>query len=143
MSGSSAVEKQVQFASIEDVLTYYSEEVVPALASANTIGGEFPEEVLNEIRNAMTHIARANHLSKSGENSKVADEIKAAGRHLKRTVLDSLKVTIVNLSEQCDAAIRSLENDIQLPNNIHAQISDIRRRRLDLLSMRGSVHPMK
>lgn len=42
---------------IKKVLSYYHDEVIPALAAAVTIDDRFPIEVLNEVRNAFTHLS--------------------------------------------------------------------------------------
>lgn len=122
---------------VSDVLEYYRGEVIPVLAAAITIDDEFPEEVLNEIRNSFTHLARANNLSEKTHRAERQDELKAALRHLKRTALDSLKDAILVLAQRSERVIEALTEDINLPNGVYQQMADLRRRRKELATHEG------
>lgn len=113
---------------ISNVLSYYNDEVVPALAAALTVDDSFPEEVLNEIRNSMTHLSCAN--ANTAEEKQ--NEIAAAQAHLQRVVLDSLKVCVLVLATNSEAAIKALTDDIQLPAKTYKRMSELRRRRKEL-----------
>ena len=127
-------------AEIQRVLQYYHDEVIPALAAALTIDDAFPEEVLNEIRNAMTHVARASCMTDAALQSRI-DEAKAAQRHLKRVVLDCLKVCILALATRSEAAVKVLQADIKLPLATYTRMSDLRRRRKELSAHEGQNTP--
>jgi hypothetical protein len=123
---------------VHDVLEYYTSEVVPALASALTVDDSFPQEVLNEIRNSYTHLARANKLGEG--HADYAKEVDGAYRHLKRTCLDCMKVCVFVLAKRADNTVAILEEELQLPNDVHTQMSDLRRDRQKLSAQEGE-HP--
>ncbi len=116
---------------IESLLRYYHDEVVPALAVAINYNDRFPEEVLNEIRSALTHMSRAHVLSQTRVKES-QDELEAAARHLKRVYLDCLKDALMSVSLKCDEAIQMLTDDIQLPENVYKRVSGLRNRRTEL-----------
>jgi hypothetical protein len=123
---------------VEGVLEYYAGEVVPALAAALTVDDAFPQEVLNEIRNSYTHLARANKLGAGTDD--FSKEIDGAYRHLKRTCLDCMKVCVSVLATRADNTLAVLEEELQLPNNVHTRISDLRDQRRALSAYEGE-HP--
>jgi hypothetical protein len=123
---------------VEGVLEYYTSEVVPALAAALTVDDAFPQEVLNEIRNSYTHLARANKLGPG--NDDYSKEIDGAYRHLKRTCLDCMKVCVSVLATRADNVIAVLQEDLQLPNNVYTRIQALRRQRSALSAYEGE-HP--
>lgn len=123
---------------IDAVLKYYSTEVVPALATALTFDDDFPREILNEIRNSYTHLARANKLG--NKHADYIKEVDGAYRHLKRTCLDCIKVSISIISLRADAVLQALEEELQLPNDIHDKMTKLRSRREKLAAYEGE-HP--
>jgi hypothetical protein len=125
-------------ASIQQVLEYYTSEVIPALAAALTVDDAFPQEVLNEIRNSYTHLARANKLGP--EHQDFSKEVDGAYRHLKRTCLDCMKVCVSVLATRADNVIAVLQEDLQLPNDVYTRISGLRRQRSALSAYEGE-HP--
>lgn len=118
---------------IEGVLLFYQDEVVPALAAALTIDDKFPEEVLNEIRNAFTHLAAGSRCN----GSKRQHELSAATRHLRRVCIDCLKVCIFTLAKRSELAVDALTYDLQLPEHVYQKMSDLRRRRQSLAAAEG------
>lgn len=133
------MEEQLQ-AEIQRVLQYYHDEVIPALAAALTIDDVFPEEVLNEIRNAMTHVSRASCMTDAAPENR-ANEAKASQRHLKRVVLDCLKVCILALATRSETAVKALQTDVKLPLATYTRMSDLRRRRKELSAHEGQYTP--
>lgn len=123
---------------VEGILEYYTVEVVPALATALTIDDAFPQEVLNEIRNSYTHLARANKLGAGHQD--YAKEVDGAYRHLKRTCLDCMKVCVSVLATKADNSLTVLEEELQLPNDVYVRVSDLRRQRKALSAYEGE-HP--
>lgn len=120
---------------VSSVLSYYSDEVVVALAAALTIDDKFPEEVLNEIRNSFTHLARANAIG--SEHDDYRKELESANRHLKRVCLDCLKICILVTSQRCESAIEALTEDVHLPNDVYNHMSVLRRRRSEIAAHEG------
>ena len=123
---------------VEGILEYYTVEVVPALAAALTVDDAFPQEVLNEIRNSYTHLARANKLG-AGHND-FPKELDGAYRHLKRTCLDCMKVCVSVLATRADSVIAVLQEDLQLPNDVYSRVSGLRRARSAISAYEGE-HP--
>ncbi len=121
---------------IDDVLTFYRDEVVPALAAALTIDDQFPEEVLNEIRNAFTHLAAAH--AESDKSEKQHKELTASLRHLRRSCVDCLKVCIFTLAKRSENAIDALTEDLQLPDNVYRRMSELRHKRMALSAGEGT-----
>lgn len=112
---------------IESVLEYYHSEVIPALSYAVTIDDAFPEEVLNELRNTLTHMARANHVGVVSESGQ--DELSAAMRHLKRSTLDCLKVSLLVLAQKCEGMIGVLTEDLRLPEDVYKKQHELKEER--------------
>ncbi|MCT4554522.1 MAG: hypothetical protein N4A53_07535 [Pelagimonas sp.] len=122
---------------VNDVLDFYSEQVIPSLAAALATGDAFPKEVLNEIRNSYTHLARAHKLECSDEDH--ARELDAAQRHLKRTCIDCMKVCIFDLASRSETAVKALTEDIQLPADIYKTTGELRRKRRELSAYEGQA----
>lgn len=120
---------------IKKVLSYYHDEVIPALAAAVTIDDRFPIEVLNEVRNAFTHLSRAQCME--GADDAKCKECEGALRHLKRTVLDCMKVCILALAKKSETIMDALAGEAALPNGTTAQARDLRKRRRELSSYEG------
>ena len=124
---------------IEDVLDYYNEEVIEALAAAVIYDNKFPDAVLNEMRNALTHMARANSLPRG--SAEYLDDLKAAYRHLKRTCLDCFKVSVIHLAEGIDRVMIALEEEFNLPEGVHAELKLLRDERIALQVNEGVKTP--
>ena len=120
---------------IAGVLEYYSEEVTKALAYSMLLDDKFPVAILNEIRSSYTHIGRANRLAPGSEPFE--SEIDAAFGHLKRTYLDCVKLSILNLRNHSDKKIKYLSRQYLLPNRIYSRSSDLRRLRVELSTDEG------
>lgn len=70
--------------------------ISPFIIQLETLDGEFPVEILNEIRSIFTHLARCY----STEKEKIyEDNIIKAERHVKRAVLDCFKYLCVAYDE--------------------------------------------
>jgi hypothetical protein len=120
---------------IEDVLDFYSEEVIPSLAAAHAVTNAFPKEVLNEIRNSFTHLVRAHKVDEQAKD--FAKELEASYRHLKRTCLDCMKNCIHVLAKNSETAVEALTTDTQLPNDTYQTMSALRARRMKLSAHEG------
>jgi hypothetical protein len=124
---------------LEDVLDYYNEEVIPALAAAVIYENKFPDAVLNELRNALTHLARASSLPRGSDD--YLDDLKAAYRHMKRTCLDCFKVSIIYSAEQIDRVMLALEEEFNLPEGVHTRLKSLRDERISLQVNEGVKTP--
>jgi len=123
--------------SISSLLTYWHREVVPALATAVTLDHAFPQEVLNELRNAMTHMGRANAMDPATDKEKIQRELHAAHRHLLRCTLDCLKVVLLAIARRCEGFISALDNELLLPEIVHGEARALRKRRIELSKHEG------
>jgi hypothetical protein len=111
-------------AGIGDALEYYSDFVTQYLAAAVSEIDRLPIEVLNEIRGAFTHLAKAN---KSGEGTEdYLAEVGNARRHLKRTSLDCLKLAIMACAERIERRLEALNTDFVLPQEAYDEVAELR-----------------
>ncbi|WP_424979975.1 hypothetical protein [Leisingera sp. S232] len=124
---------------IADALQYHNDHLVPALAIAVAVDGKFPQKVLNEIRNALTHLSRAEVLRKSAgaKEEEALKEIGSACRHLQRTTLDCLKIAVIAYAGKSETAMRALLEDIELPASVHAKSNELLDRRKSLSVLEG------
>lgn len=118
------------FATAGDALRYYSEEVADLVALAVVLSERFPEEILNEIRAAFTHLARSETCSCSTQRVR---ELQSTGRHLHRVSLDCLKVGIILTAKTVDGMMRALTEGARLPEPVYKKADDLRRKRQVLL----------
>lgn len=124
----------------EDVLKYYNNSVVDKISVAATTVSAFPVEVLNEIRAAFTHTAKA-HIEKSVNADTFHEENRCALRHLKRVSLDCLKLSLLSVAQKLEKDVSAIEQDgVLFPKNIYEQIHSLRDRRKNILR-RESTHP--
>lgn len=74
----------------------YLSVISPFIIQLEALDGEFPVEILNEIRSIFTHLARCN----STEKEQIYEEnIIKAERHVKRAVIDCFKYLCVAYDE--------------------------------------------
>jgi hypothetical protein len=132
-------DKNSDLLSIQKLLAYYHGEVVPALATAVTLDHAFPQEVLNEVRNALTHMGRANALDPEKDGAQ--KELQAAKRHLMRCTLDSLKVILLSIAKRCDGTLTALNREMLLPASVNKEAHELRRRRIEVGTHEGQ-HPI-
>lgn len=100
-----------------DIITIYQtylNTIAPFIIQLETLDGEFPVEILNEIRAIFTHLARC---SISDSISVKRDNIYKAERHVKRAILDCFKYMCVAYDDQ----YRDFE---QLYKNIDLSVID-------------------
>lgn len=116
--------------SIEGVLEFYNSEVHDALATAMIFENDFPDAVLNEIRNALTHIGRS--ITADLNSIERESELASAYRHLKRTCLDSFKLSILFLADELDRMVEALEDQYHLPEKVHRSLIALREKRIRL-----------
>jgi len=122
---------------ISGALQYHNDFLVPALAVAVAIDGTFPQKILNEVRNALTHLSRAEVLKKEKDFPKALLEIKSAERHLMRTTLDCLKISIIAYAAKTEIAMKALLEDIELPEKTHSRSNELREKRHQLTILEG------
>ncbi len=121
---------------IDDAFAFYRDEVVPALAIAQKLAHGYPDAVANEVRSALTHLARASEGAKHADGSALApaeraEEVRLACGHLKRICLDSYKISVLNRAEAIDELVKGVEADnMALPAPVYAEIRALRERRL-------------
>lgn len=80
---------------LEDFQKRFSE----AYAVAISVTEVMPEQINNEMRNALTHLARA---SVAHDEVRFAAEVDAAERHVERAIRDCYKVAIIEKRELID-----------------------------------------
>ena len=117
---------------VGDVLAYFHSEVVRAVAISYAVANAFPEQILNEIRASMTHLAKANDLGEGHKDYQT--ELKASWRHLKRTCLDCFKLSIFSIAKRADDQITQLLEIHALPNTLIRQTSELKVRRIALMT---------
>lgn len=82
---------------ILDIYGTYVCVIAPFIVQLEVLDGEFPVEILNEIRAMFTHISRC-YLKEDPE--KAEDNITKAERHVKRAILDCHKHLCITYDEQ-------------------------------------------
>lgn len=124
----------------DQILCYYRDEVVNAVTIAQTLEGNFPREVLNEIRSAFTHLARSSNPGLSKEEK--IEERQSSLNHLKRVCLDCYKISILNRAEELERlAIAIVDDNTVLPNHVYSQRDELRKRRLSCGIKEGQDPP--
>lgn len=83
-------------ARIVEIYDAYINTISPFILQLETLDGEFPVEILNEIRAIFTHIARS---SLTDTPEVYEDNIVKAERHIKRAILDCHKYVCVAYDE--------------------------------------------
>jgi len=98
----------------------------------------FPQEILNELRGAFTHLAKAYSLGPGTDE--YYEENRCAMRHLKRASLDCLKVSILAAAERLQKQIDDLTTHVLAPAHLHNAAESLRERRRELMNAESS-HP--
>lgn len=121
---------------IDAVFKFYHEEFSKNYALSVAIAEKLPEQVNNEIRNAFSHLARANAYS---GNSLIESECNQAINHIKRAIRDCLKIAIVHLHDKINGAMNNAElNFSPLPPAIIQQRKYLTKTRQELLIAEAS-----
>ena len=80
---------------IQELYKQYLDVVCPFIIELETEDGEFPVEILNEIRAITTHLARFS----IGTDAEISiKELSKAESHLKRAILDCFKYSCLSIS---------------------------------------------
>lgn len=109
---------------IED---HYFRDFLDIYGTTISITEMHPEQVNNEIRNALTHIARALVDEQADE---VADNIEKAKAHIERAKRDCLKLSIIAKRDQIRAVIVHIEMvEGALPRNLKRRLVSLERQR--------------
>lgn len=100
---------------IVEIYEAYVNTISPFILQLETLDGEFPVEILNEIRAIFTHISR----SSLAETSEVyEDNIVKATRHVKRAILDCHKYVCIAYDEHYKRFDRLYKNvDLSVVDN--------------------------
>jgi len=73
---------------INEIHYKYVSIISPFIMQIEVLDGEYPVEILNEIRAVFTHLSKS-HLS--GDNDAVDRNLSKADAHIKRAILDCYK----------------------------------------------------
>ena len=87
---------------IRHALSYYDEHFTKYLASAIAFSEQIPEEINNQIRNAFTHLARAQEAT---DQRTFQEEIEKCIGHIERGSRDCLKASIIVARDQLESMI--------------------------------------
>lgn len=79
------------------IFNIYQQIVQPFVAQLEILDGEFPVEILNEIRAILQHILKC-HLSDSEDI--IEQNLVKANSHLKRAILDCFKYTCLSMDNE-------------------------------------------
>ncbi|MCG8029242.1 MAG: hypothetical protein N0E59_18230 [Candidatus Thiodiazotropha taylori] len=99
-------QQNVQKAVEDVILKDYFDDFLDVYGTTISIAESHPEQINNEIRNALTHLARAyeaDNLSTSNSN------IQQARAHIERAKRDSLKLSIITKRDQIHSEIFRIE----------------------------------
>lgn len=80
---------------ITNIYRVYIEEITPFIVSLEVLDGEYPVEIINEIRAIFTHISRCYVFP----SINVDAQITAAERHIKRCKLDCYKYSCLSFTD--------------------------------------------
>lgn len=81
---------------IASIFDSYQNIIAPFILQLEILDGEYPIEILNEIRAIFTHLARS---ANSDTNDVYEDNIVKAERHIKRATLDCFKYLCVSYDD--------------------------------------------
>ncbi|MEZ5490903.1 MAG: hypothetical protein R3F50_11370 [Gammaproteobacteria bacterium] len=94
-----------------------------------------PEQVNNELRNALTHLARA----LSSEADDPEKELESAKSHIRRAKRDCLKIAILHKRDQILGSIHRIEYDQGiLPSKLKTRLKTIEQKRRDVFRSESS-----
>lgn len=100
---------------IVEIYETYVKIISPFIIQLETLDGEFPVEILNEIRSIFTHISRC---CLDGTPEVYEDNITKAERHVKRAILDCYKHVCVAYDEEYKRFDRLYKNvDLSVVDN--------------------------
>lgn len=100
--------------SIEGILEYYNKYFVPIFAYSTAVSGILSEQMLNELRNCIDHLAKANR------QLDVEGNLQKAKNHIDRSCLDCAKIAWVELYDYADELYKSHQpKDYILVDNGH------------------------
>lgn len=125
-------------ADVEAVLAYYNDHVADSLALAYSVADLFPIEILNEVRNAVGHLARA--AAGNLPTPARAEQCLQARRHLLRVRLDCAKLCQLTEFERLDEDLEVLHTNVRIPTSLSARAEDLKNRRRVLMG-REALEP--
>jgi len=100
---------------INHIHRQYADIIAPHVSLIEVLDGEFPIEVLNEIRAVFGHLTTA-HLS--DDDNVVESQLSKADAHIKRAILDCYKYSCMALDDQYKTFDRRFQNvDLSLVDN--------------------------
>lgn len=117
--------------SIAGELEYYRNEVADSLALAYSEQERFPIEILNEVRNAMLHLARTAHHGESSEDG--IKNLRRAHRHLERVRLDCAKLVYILRAEKMELDFEAIADDGHVAKTLASAFAEIKSKRRRLV----------
>lgn len=90
---------------ISRALNFYLDRFTLYLATTISITESIPDEANNQLRNALTHLARANQANDAAALNK---EVASAIAHFERANRDCLKVSIIKARDAMDQAVTNV-----------------------------------
>ncbi len=127
--------------SVEKILEEYRVEVTEALALAYSVADFFPIEILNEVRSAFTHLARASEMGADTDEGKT--ELDSSKRHLLRCRLDCAKLCLLTEAEKLDGDMEALVHATACPKSILETAEQLKKNRKDLAAKEANSPPGK
>jgi hypothetical protein len=124
---------------LSDVLQDYHHRFSDAYAAAITYTERMPEQLNNELRNALTHLARA---VVAADDVAAKEEIDSAARHIERAIRDCYKIAIIAIKShigKCEYVIEQTRGG--LTKGIAAKYAEINRerKRIHLLEQKSDA----
>jgi len=117
------------------IIHFLQDEFAPVLSKYYALGvslsNRHPQNINNELRNAMTHMARALNAVEIGV---ARDELDAAMRHTERFKRDCLKVAVIYAGRDANNKIRHVEAIYhRLSPHVHIECANITRQRYGVI----------
>lgn len=111
----------------ETITNSYMQEFVDICALTVSITESYPEQSNNEIRNALTHLARALEIEKSEE---MLTQVNKAKDHIERGKKDCLKMCIIEMHGRIRSMLATIEfKEGIIPNKFNIRTIDLEKRR--------------
>ena len=125
---STTTETEVQKAVCKVIVTDYLEDFTEIYATTIAITEAHPEQANNQIRNALTHLARA---LTSQDAAALKDSLKKAEGHIERGKRDCIKTAIALLKDRISTTLYRIEYEHGLvPRHIKVKLKTIEYKRI-------------
>lgn len=105
------MDEEILIAKEREIYTKYQEIICPCIVELEVRDGEYPIEILNEIRAILTHLSRFKLQNKESD-------LFSADNHVKRAILDCYKYLCVSIAENITKFRQNYRKvDLKLANN--------------------------